>query len=143
MSHTPYGYIIKNGKATIDEKAAKQIKELYNSYLLGLSLADAAEKAGIKRYHATIAMMLTNKKYMGDDFYPRIIDEDAFQQAAGERLKRAHMLGRIRETETHKSIIPKLRFTAPTPKQFHDDPYEQAEYAYSLIESEVIDDGEQ
>lgn len=142
MGHTPYGYIIKNGKAAIDEKTAKQIKELFHSYLSGLSLANAAEKAGIKRYHASISKMLTNKLYIGDGFYPQIIDEDVFHLVGSERLRRAQMLGRVREQEVRKQIILKSRFTTTLLKQLYDDPFKQAEYAYSLVEREVITDGE-
>ena len=31
MGHTPYGYTIKNGKATIDEAQSEQIKNLYKN----------------------------------------------------------------------------------------------------------------
>ncbi|ROR28088.1 hypothetical protein EDD66_10526 [Mobilisporobacter senegalensis] len=142
MGHTPYGYIIRNGKAVIDEMAAEQVKILYQSYLSGLSLANAAHRAGIKRCHATISNMLTNKRYLGDEYYPPIIEEPIFQQAETERLRRAQMLGRIREPEMKSMVIPKLRFIAPISKKLYDDPFTQAEYAYSLIESEVIADNE-
>lgn len=62
MNHTPFGYIIENGKAIIDEKAEAQIRNLFQLYLSGLSLADAAGKAGIKRCHASISRILTNKR---------------------------------------------------------------------------------
>ena len=142
MNHIPFGYIIKNGKAIIDEKAAAQIRDLFQLYLSGLSLADAAEKAGIKRCHASISRILTNKRYLGDDFYPQIINEEMIKQVETEKLRRAQMHGRIREQEMPKSVIPNLQFAAPAPQHLYDDPFQQAEYAYSLIESEVIADGE-
>jgi len=67
MPHVPYGYTIQDGKAVIDQLQAEQLKKLFKAYLSGLSLKDAAKKAGIVRYHATIANMLTNKRYLGDD----------------------------------------------------------------------------
>jgi len=142
VNHIPFGYIIKNGKAIFDEKAATQIRDLFQLYLSGLSLADAAEKAGIKRCHASISRILTNKRYLGDDFYPQIINEEIFKQVEMEKLRRAQMLGRIREQEIPKSVIRKLQFAAQAPQHLYDDPFQQAEYAYSLIESKVIADGE-
>ena len=47
MGHTPYGYTIKNGKATIDEAQSEQIKNLYKNYLSGMSLKKAASEAGM------------------------------------------------------------------------------------------------
>jgi len=142
MAHTPYGYIIKNGIAFIDDKLANQVKELFHAYLSGLSLTDAAKRAGIKRCHSSIAKMLTCKRYLGDAFYPPIIDEDTFKQAEAEKIKRARMLGRIREQVEPKNSLVRMRFLAPSPETLYEDPFTQAEYAYSLIESEVIADGQ-
>lgn len=81
MGHTPYGYRIEDGKAVVDDKAAEQVKELFSGYLSGLSLKNAAIKAGIDCYHATVSRMLQNKQYLGDEFYPPIIDEEIFEKA--------------------------------------------------------------
>lgn len=141
MGHTPYGYVIKNGKAVIDERAAAQIRELFHAYLSGLSLSDSAKEVGIKRYHASITKMLTNKQYVEDGFYPRIIDNDTFEKVQTERLRRAKILGRIHDAEMQETTIQRLHFSTPSPQQLYDDPFKQAEYAYNLIESEVITDG--
>ena len=141
MPHIPYGYKIENGIAVVDQEAAARVKELYRIYLSGLSLSNAAKEAGIKGYHASIARMLTNKRYLGDGYYPQIIDKDTFEQADAERLRRAEMLGRIREPSSKVENVEKYRFSMPKPEQLYDDPFKQAEYAYSLIESEVIEDG--
>jgi len=97
MIHTPFGYRIKHGKAVIDIEAAEQIKTLFESYLSGDSLATAAKKAGIKAFHAGIGRMLRNTRYLGDDYYPAIIDPDTFTAAETERIRRAEKLGRIYE----------------------------------------------
>lgn len=143
MPHIPYGYKIVEGKAVVDQMEASKLKELFNAYLSGLSLMDAAEKAGIKRYHATIARMLTNKRYLGDEYYPKIIDRDTFYKVEDEKIRRAKMLGRIWDDKTKEEVNKSFRFSMPTPDELYDDPFKQAEYAYSLIESEVIHDGDE
>jgi DNA invertase Pin-like site-specific DNA recombinase len=95
MSHIPFGYTIQNGRAVVNEKEAVKIKELFEAYLSGLSLTEAAKKAGIKRYHTSIARMLTDKRYVEDKFYPPIISRDTFEEALLEKRKRAEALGRI------------------------------------------------
>lgn len=80
MGHTPYGYRIEDGKAVVDEIAAEQVKELFSGYLAGLSLKGATKKAGKDCYHATASKMLQNKHYLGDEFYPPIIDEETFEK---------------------------------------------------------------
>ena len=141
MPHIPYGYKIENGIAVADQEAAARVKELYRIYLSGLSLSNAAKEAGIKGYHASIARMLTNKRYLGDGYYPQIIDKDTFDQAEAERLRRAEMLGRIREPAAKEKNLKRYWFSIAKLEHLYDDPFKQAEYAYSLIESEVIEDG--
>jgi hypothetical protein len=143
MPHIPYGYKIVEGKAVVDQMEASKLKELFNAYLSGLSLMDAAEKAGIKRYHATIARMLTNKRYLGDEYYPKIIDRDTFYKVEDEKIRRAKMLGRIWDGKPKDEVNKSFRFSMPTPDELYDDPFKQADYAYSLIESEVIHDGDE
>ena len=137
MAHTPFGYRIRKGKAIIDEPAAEKIRQLYKHYLSGLSMENAAKEAGIKIYHGTVKRIMENRHYMGDDFYPAIIDVNTFTEAMLERQRRAKKLGRT------DRIKPPVKKTAPTTftlgkiKEFYDDPAKQAEYLYSLIESEA------
>jgi len=137
MGHTPYGYRIEDGKAVVDDIAAEQVKELFSGYLAGLSLKGATKKAGIDCYHATVSRMLQNKQYLGDEFYPPIIDEETFEKAREEKRKRAEKLGRIREPKDEPKTDYPVKFKAKPLVQKYEDPYKQAEYAYSLIESEV------
>ena len=95
MSHVPYGYRIENGKAVIDEEKAKQVKKIYKAYLSGLAYVPAAEAAGLKLYHTGAKKMMQNKHYLGDDYYPAIIDNETFVAAEAERVKRQAKLGRV------------------------------------------------
>lgn len=141
MSHTPYGYRIENGKAVVDPAASEKLIMLFNSYLGGATLSVAAATAGIESSHSSIGKLLQNKYYLGDDYYPPIIDTDIFDAAQSERQKRAKKLGRIREPkELEKVVFPTVFRMSESTQQF-DDPFEQAEYAYNLIEIEVKSDG--
>jgi len=143
MGHTPYGYQIVNGKAVIDEQAAERIKILFQSYLTGDSLATAAKKAEIIAFHAGISRMLQNKRYLGNEYYPALIDPDTFAAAEAERIRRAKKLGRIREPKAKKEVVYPTAFRISEGTEWFDDPFQQAEYAYSLIETEVNVDGGQ
>lgn len=94
MGHTPYGYRIENGEAVIDEAAAAQVRELYKNYLSGLSLINAAKEAGLDLLHSGAKRMMRNSHYLGDDFYPAIIDKESFEAVEGELSKRSTKLGR-------------------------------------------------
>jgi len=137
MRHIPYGYRIENGRAVIDEKQAATVREFFQNYISGMALMPAAERVGLKLYHGSAGRMLRNKKYLGDDYYPAIIDKETFDKAEEIRTSRAKALGRVWELEGKKDPIFPTRFSIPTVKKVSDDPFEQAAYAYSLIESEV------
>lgn len=139
MSHTPFGYRIENGKAVIDKDAAEQIKTLFHSYLSGDSLSTAAKKAGITAFHAGIGRMLRNTRYLGDEYYPAIIGSTIFEAAEAERIRRTEELGRVFEPKEEKEVIYPTAFRFSEGTEEFDDPFQQAEYAYSLIETEVQD----
>ena len=137
MGHTPFGYRIENGVAVVDEHAAERVQALYQFYLSGDSLRTAANKVGIDAFHAGIGKILKNRHYLGDDYYPAIIDPDTFTAVQEERFKRASALGRIREPKEDKVAAYPTTFHIIEGTQVYDDPFAQAAYAYSLIESEV------
>jgi hypothetical protein len=138
LGHVPYGYVIKNGVAAVDEEKAANIKNLYKYYLAGMALDKAAREAGMNIPRSSAKLLMKNKRYIGDEFYPAIISKDIFDQAEEERLRRAASLGRL---HLPKKIQPKAAATS-----FHwhevlhhyENPKQQAEYLYSLIESEGV-----
>ena len=88
--------------------------------------------------HAGSKRIMQNKHYLGDDFYPAIIDKETFIAAGREIRSRSAKLGRndrFKEIPEKKAPIL-FRFGDIT--EYFDNPVKQAEYLYSLIESEVI-----
>ena len=140
MAHIPYGYKIVDGKAAIDEEQANKIRLFFEGYLSGLALKVASEKVGLKLVHSSAGKILRNRRYLGDDFYPAIIDKVTFDKAEEIRIARASALGRIKEFEKQEKPKPMVHFTMPRVQLKYTDPFEQAKYAYSLIESEVTED---
>lgn len=80
--------------------------------------------------------LMETTHYLGDSFYPAIIDKDTYQKAQEERKSRATALGRNnKKTQMRKLQIP-TRFHMGEVAALYDNPVKQAEYLYSLIESE-------
>ena len=138
MGHTPYGYRIENGKAVIDEAAAAQVRELYKNYLSGLSLINAAKEAGLDLLHSGAKRMMRNRHYLGDSFYPAIIDKEFFDAVEVELSKRSTKLGRNDRYNAPTIKRPPTAFRLGDITENFDNPIRQAEYLYSLIESEVV-----
>lgn len=137
MGHTPFGYRIENGKAVIDEAAASQIRNLYKNYLGGLSLTNAAKKAKLNLLHSSAKRMMLNRHYLGDDFYPAIIDQASFDAVSAELNKRSTQLGRNGRYIAPIAKRPPTAFRLGDITENYENPIRQAEYLYSLIESEV------
>lgn len=137
MEHIPYGYRIENGVTVIDERAAEQVQRMFDNYLNGDSLIKAAENAGIKGNHGSIKLMLQNRRYLGDGFYPPIISEETFNAAAEERENRAERLGRNGYIRQERSVNVPVRFLFESASDYFDEPVQQAEYMYGLIRTEV------
>ena len=121
MGHTPYGYRIENGCAVINEDEAAKIRNLYENYLAGMAQSKAAIEAGIEAYHSSAKRLMQNRHYLGDDFYPAIIDQETFDKA-----------------KSSKPIKVPTHFWFAEAEKEYEDPRLQAEYLYSLIESEAI-----
>lgn len=138
MGHTPYGYRIVDGKAVINETAATQVRELYKNYLSGLSLTNAAKDAGLDLLHSGAKRMMRNMHYLGDDFYPTIIDKESFDAVEVELNKRSTKLGRNDRYNAPKAKRPSTAFRLGDITENYENPIRQAEYLYSLIESEVF-----
>ena len=136
--HTPYGYRIENGAAVIHEEEAAQIRKMYEGYLGGLSLGAAAAEAGITMTHSSAKRTMQNSHLLGDEFYPAIIDRETYDAFEEERRRREKALGRDNlERKTVEAGPAPTAFRIKQAVQTFADPYRQAEYMYSLIESEV------
>lgn len=132
MTHTPFGYIIEDGKAVIDEINAEKVRRLFHEYVECGSMRAAAKKAGIDKTHSMIGRFLKNKVYVGTEYYPQIVDENTFAKVQEIRKSNARSQNRIREYK----VPPKVEigtFAIGKVTKKYDDPYKQAEYAYSQI----------
>ena len=126
-----YGYKIINGKATVDEQEAAIIIKIFNGYLSGMSLRDAAVNAGKAMVHSTVKRIICNFCYVGEDFYPAIISRQTFSMANAELIRRSEKRVGKKRLRT-PPVYTQFKITAP--EKHYDDPAVQAEYIYSLIE---------
>ena len=135
MKLSPYGYKIVNGTVVINKEEAEKLREYFCGYIRGFSMKDAARYAGITDMPgSTRKNMLSNRKYTGNDRYPQIIDEETFDAAQRERLRRYTAHGRNNiPKKKHAAYLARTRFTMDRIQEKYKDPIEQAEYAYEKI----------
>ncbi len=134
MAHIPYGYRIVDALAVIDEVEGKKVVSLYEEYIIGKSMRNAAIKVGIDMTHSQIGRILKNRVYLGTNFYPQIIDEVTFNKAQEIRSENAITQNRIRPVAKEEKPVETVdEFYVGKIAKKYDDPYRQAEYAYSQI----------
>lgn len=94
----PYGYTIREGRTVIEHTEAEIIREIFDEYIKGASLKDIAENLTQRRIpytektdvwdKARIARIIDNAKYIGDEEYDPIIDEDTYKGAVSMKAAR-------------------------------------------------------
>lgn len=132
----PYGYRIENGVCVIDNKEGDILKKLFLSYLEVGTLLGASDKSGFNtKSHACVKRILINKRYLGDDYYPKIIEKELFEKV-NEKLKEKPRKGKPSKEKTYQEIIG---FSIKNKEKNILDPFELAAHRYSLIECEVRD----
>ena len=137
MSRLCYGYTIRDGRLEVQEKEAENIRKIFKNYLDGNALIKSADLAGLKKNSSSVKRILTNKKYLGNDIYHKIIDGESFEKAGQMLKERAVAMGRVWEKEEEIIRVP-CKFRYKSEEVLPLDPFERASYKYRLIE--VIDD---
>ncbi len=113
--HIPFGYRIWNGKAEILPQDAQIVKAIFQAYLKRISTNQIAKGLTEQRVpnsahkyswnHVAIGKILQNKKYLGDDFYPRLISDEAFEKVQKMRRETAEYLGRGNKPDMDENSI--------------------------------------
>ncbi|HBM97903.1 MAG TPA: hypothetical protein DD413_00615 [Ruminococcus sp.] len=94
----PYGYEMQNGLIVICLKEVDTVKQIFSQYLNGKNLKNIAERLTENQIEflpgeynwnkSRIKRMIEDKRYIGGDNYPAIIDKDTFQRANVEKNNR-------------------------------------------------------
>ncbi len=91
----PFGYCMLNGKYALNASEAEAVRKIFSDYIGGKSLkAIAAEmqipyNMGKTQWNKNmVCRVLENKKYIGENGYPKIITAEDFMQAARIKAER-------------------------------------------------------
>lgn len=111
----PLGYKIQNGKAEIMPPDARIVKAVFQAYLKGVSTNSIAKELTNQKVpnanhkfswnHGSVGKILENQKYLGDDFYPQLIDNETFRRAQRMRREKAEYLGRLDKSDGSKKSV--------------------------------------
>ena len=101
----PFGYCMRNGEITAEPKEVYAVSTIFSEYLKGGSLLQIAKLLETEKIRYTadsekwnknmVKRIIENEKYLGNDKYPQIIDENIFKQANEKRVRKAAALNLI------------------------------------------------
>lgn len=103
-----YGYSVENNNFVVNEVEAKIVSEVFEKYLSGSTLktiADELTERKVQYYKDKniwnknmVARIIENAHYVGDEQYPKIVDEDTYSIAFGIKKSK----GGTREKDTRE-----------------------------------------
>ena len=84
----PFGYMMRGCKYIAEPAESEAVRQIFEMYLNGMSLKIIAAEMTVP-YNADkflwnknmVSRILENKRYVGDDIYPQIIEQDTFDRA--------------------------------------------------------------
>lgn len=109
----PFGYHMVNGEITAKPDEVLAVLTIFSDYIAGLSLNQIAAKQevpyyeGVKWNKNNVKRILENRKYLGEDGYPQLIDEAAYQSVQEKCRAKATSLCEISD---ELQAIRKLTF---------------------------------
>lgn len=98
IRYIPYGYTMRNGKTVVEHGEADVIREIFDAYIGGSSLKSIAEELTARKIpysertdiwdKARIARIIDNAKYLGDNEFDQIIEEERYETAVNLKIAR-------------------------------------------------------
>ena len=84
----PFGYMMRGGKYIAKPAESEAVRQIFGMYLNGMSLKSIAaemtvpyNKDKVLWNKNMVSRILENKRYLGDDTYPQIVEQEIFDRA--------------------------------------------------------------
>ena len=84
----PFGYMMRGGKYISEPAESEAVRQILEMYLNGMSLKSIAAEMTVPYNNSKtqwnknmVSRIIENKRYLGDDTYPQIIEQDTFDRA--------------------------------------------------------------
>ena len=92
---TVYGYQFKNGILQADKEQSRFVQEIFNVYNSGISVSRLKDHIeGLEINPVKLNDMLSDKRYMGDENFPKIIEPELFEAVQQMKKERRKAIGK-------------------------------------------------
>lgn len=118
MRNIPFGYRMENGKIVLHPTESQAIKDIFSDYLSGQSLLKIAQSLNEQQVEylpgttgwnkARLKRIIEDKRYIGSDSYPSIIEQSIYEKAQAVRASRNTQKSLDRTADIFKLQLPVL-----------------------------------
>ena len=92
---TVYGYQFKNGILQADKEQSRFVQEIFNVYNSGISVSRLKDHIeGLEINRVKLNDMLSDKRYMGNENFPKIIEPELFEAVQQMKEERRKAIGK-------------------------------------------------
>lgn len=92
---TVYGYQFKDGILQADKEQSRFVQEIFNVYNSGISVSRLKDHIeGLEINRVKLNDMLSDKRYMGDENFPKIIEPELFEAVQQMKKERRKAIGK-------------------------------------------------
>ena len=100
---TVYGYQFIEGILQIDEEQGRMVQEIFKAYNSGVPVSRLKDHIeGLEINRVRLSDMLSDKRYLGNEFFPQIIDQKLFEAVQQRKKERRKAIGKEQSYVYHK-----------------------------------------
>lgn len=143
----PFGYTMENGKIIFHPTESQAVQDIFSDYLDGQSLLKIAQSLNERQVEylsgttgwnkARLKRIIEDKRYIGSDGYPPIIEQSIYDKAQAVRASRNTQKSLDRTADIFKLQLPVLCEKCGEPMQRKHDSrttYQENGYAKAAVE---------
>lgn len=100
---TVYGYQFIDGMLQIDEEQSQMVQEIFEVYHSGVPVSRLIDHIeGLEIHRVKLSDMLSDKRYLGNEIFPKIIGQELFEAVQKRKEERRIAIGKEQPYIYHK-----------------------------------------
>ena len=100
---TVYGYQFIDGMLQADEKQSRMVQEIFKVYNSGVPVSRLKDHIeGLEINRVRLSDMLSDRRYLGSETFPQIIDQELFEAVQQRKKERLKAIGKEQPYVYHK-----------------------------------------
>lgn len=100
---TVYGYQFIDGMLQADQEQSRMVQEIFEVYNRGVPVSRLKDHIeGLEIHRVKLSDMLSDRRYLGNEVFPKIIDPELFEAVQQRKKERRKAVGKEQPYLYHK-----------------------------------------